>query len=113
MARGFFAGNRKRGGGGETTRATNDPFANALYFRDEDFIVADRVAEVAEEQGVTGSQIALAWILHKPYVHSPIIGATRMDHLEQAIAALDIQLSGDEIKKLEEAYKPHPVLGHA
>ncbi len=113
MARGFFAGNRKRGGGGDTSRAQNDPFANSLYFRDEDFDVADRVTEIARERGVTGSQIALAWILHKPYVNSPIIGATRMDHLDQAIATLDIQLSDDEMKRLEEPYKPHPVLGHA
>ncbi|MEO8355517.1 MAG: aldo/keto reductase [Chloroflexota bacterium] len=112
MARGFFAGNRKRGGGGETARANSDPFANGLYFREEDFIVADRVAEVAKERGVTGSQMALAWILSKLYVHSPIIGATKMDHLDQAIAALDIKLSDDEIKRLEEPYKPHPILGH-
>jgi len=113
MARGFFAGNRKRGGGGETTRANSDPFANGLYFRDEDFDVADRAAEVAKERGVTGSQMALAWILSKPYVHSPIIGATKMDHLDQAIAALDIKLSEEEIKRLEEPYRPHPILGHA
>jgi aryl-alcohol dehydrogenase-like predicted oxidoreductase len=68
---------------------------------------------VAKARGVSGSQVALAWILSKPYVTSPIIGATRMDHLDQAIAALDIQLSEEEIKGLEEAYKPHPVLGHA
>src|SRR5512139_3691355 len=112
MARGFFAGNRTRGGGGETNRARSDPFANELYFREEDFAVADRAAEVARERGVTGSQIALAWILHKPYVNSPIIGATKMDHLDQAIAALEIQLSEEEIKRLEEPYRPHPVLGH-
>jgi aryl-alcohol dehydrogenase (NADP+) len=112
MARGFFAGNRKRGGGGETARAQNDPFANSMYFRDEDFDVADRAAEVAKERGITGSQIALAWVLSKPYVHSPIIGATKMDHLDQAIAALDIQLSEEERKRLEEPYKPHPILGH-
>ena len=112
MARGFFAGDRKRGGGGETTRSNSDPFANNLYFREEDFAVADRVAEVAREHGVTGSQIALAWVLQKPYVRSPIIGATKMEHLEQAIAALDIKLSTEEMKKLEEPYKPHPVLGH-
>lgn len=112
MARGFFAGNRKRGGGGETTRANSDPFANNLYFRDEDFVVADRVAEVAQERGVTGSQMALAWILSKPYVHSPIIGATKMEHLDQAIATLDIKLSDSEIARLEEPYKPHPILGH-
>ena len=113
MARGFFAGNRKRGGGGETERANSDPFANGLYFREEDFSVADRAAEVAQERGVTASQIALAWVLNKSYVHSPIVGATKMEHLEQAISALDIKLSDDEIKRLEEPYKPHPILGHA
>lgn len=113
MARGFFAGNRTRDGGGETSRAKSDPFAKGLYFRDEDFAVAEHVADVAKERGVTGSQIALAWILKKPYVHSPIIGATKMDHLNQAIAALDIQLSDEEIKNLEEPYKPHPILGHS
>ena len=65
------------------------------------------------ERGVTGSQIALAWILGKAHIASPIIGATKMDHLEQAIAALDIKLAEDEIKRLEEPYKPHPILGHA
>jgi len=113
MARGFFAGNRTRGGGGETTRAKNDPFANGLYFRDEDFTVAERAQEVAKAHGVTGSQIALAWLLNKPHIASPIIGATKMDHLEQAIAALDIKLSDEDIKQLEEPYTPHPVLGHS
>ena len=113
MARGFFAGNRKREGGGETSRANNDPFAKGLYFRDEDFTVADCAAEVAKERGVTASQIALAWVLNKPYVHSPIIGATKMEHLDQAIAALDLRLSEDEVKRLEGPYKPHPVLGHS
>lgn len=113
MARGFFAGDRKRGGGGETVRSNTDPFGNSLYFRDEDFTVAECAAEVAKERGVTASQIALAWVLNKPYVHSPIIGATKMEHLDQAIAALDIKLSEDEIKHLEEPYKPHPVLGHS
>ena len=113
MARGFFAGNRKRGGGGETARANSDAFGNSLYFRDEDFTVAECVAEVAQTRGVTGPQIALAWILSKPYVAAPIIGATKMDHLNQAIAALDIKLSEDEIRQLEKPYKPHPVLGHS
>ena len=113
MARGFFAGDRKRGGGGKTARAKNDPFANNLYFREEDFTVADRAAEIAGERGVTGSQVALAWMLNKPHIVSPIIGATKMDHLEQAIAALDIQFSEEEMKRLEEPYRPHPVLGHS
>lgn len=113
LARGFFAGNRKRGGGGETVRANSDPFGNSLYFRDEDFTVAECVADVATARGVTGSQIALAWILSKAYVAAPILGATKMEHLDQAIAALDIKLSEEELKKLEESYKPHPVLGHS
>ena len=113
MARGFFAGDRKRDGGGETSRSNTDPFAKGLYFREEDFTVADRAWEIARERGVTGSQIALSWILSKPHIASPIIGATKMDHLEQAIAASDIKLSEDEVKRLEEPYKPHPVLGHS
>ena len=113
MARGFFAGDRKRGGGGETVRANADPFGNSLYFREEDFTVAECAADVAKERGVTASQIALAWVLNKPYVTAPIIGSTKMDHLDQAIAALDIQLSEEEIKKLEEPYRPHPILGHS
>ncbi len=113
MARGFFAGNRKRGGGGETVRAKTDPFADQLYFRDEDFIVAESVDKVAKKHGVTGSQIALAWILSKPYITAPIIGSSKMEHLEQSIAALDIKLSEEEIKQLEEHYRPHPVLGHS
>ncbi|HEU0294735.1 MAG TPA: aldo/keto reductase [Anaerolineales bacterium] len=113
LARGFFAGDRKRGGGGDTVRSNTDPFGNSLYFRDEDFTVADCAAEVAKGRGVSSSQIALAWILSKPYVTAPIIGATKIDHLEQAIAAVDIQLTEDEVKRLEEAYKPHPILGHS
>ncbi|GAB4455849.1 MAG: aldo/keto reductase [Anaerolineales bacterium] len=113
MARGFFAGNRKRGGGGETPRSRNDVFAERLYFREEDFVVADRAREIGRERGVSGSQIALAWLLNKPHITAPIIGATKMEHLDQAIAALEIKLSEDEVKRLEEPYKPHPVLGHS
>ncbi|HEY5901425.1 MAG TPA: aldo/keto reductase, partial [Anaerolineales bacterium] len=113
MARGFFAGNRRRGGGGETVRAQTDPFGNSLYFREEDFVVAERVAEVAKEHDVTGPQLALAWLLNKPHISAPIIGATKMDHLEQAIGALEIRLSEDEIRRVEEPYQPHPVLGHS
>ncbi|MFT3890605.1 MAG: aldo/keto reductase [Anaerolineales bacterium] len=113
MARGFFAGDRTRDGGGTTSRSNSDPFAKGLYFREEDFTVADRAWGIAKERGCTGSQIALAWILSKPHINSPIIGATKMDHLEQAIAALEINLSEDEIKRLEEPYKPHPILGHS
>ncbi len=113
MARGFFAGNRRRGGGGETTRAKTDPFANELYFLDEDFKIAERANEVAKQRGVSGSQIALAWVLSKPYVTAPIIGASKMYQLDEAIAALDIKLSEEEIKRLEELYKPHIIRGHS
>ncbi len=112
LARGFFAGNRKHEGGGETTRANNDDYAERLYFREEDFDVADRVQEVARERVVTGSQVALAWLLNKPYITAPIIGATKLEHLEQSLAALDIDLSEEEVKRLEEPYLPHPILGH-
>jgi aryl-alcohol dehydrogenase-like predicted oxidoreductase len=112
QARGFLAGNRKREGGGETMRANNDDYADSMYFREEDFTIADRAQEIAQKRGVTSSQIALAWLLNKPYITAPIIGATRLEHLEQAIASLEIDLSEDEIAALEEAYQPHPVLGH-
>jgi aryl-alcohol dehydrogenase (NADP+) len=113
LARGFLAGNRARSGGGETIRSKTDGFAAEMYYQDADFAVADRVAKVAQQRGVSAAQIALAWMLHKPGVTAPIIGATKRYQLEEALAALDIQLSADEIKLLEEPYVPHPVLGHS
>jgi aryl-alcohol dehydrogenase (NADP+) len=113
MARGFFSGNRYKQGGGETIRAQNDEFAGRLYYRQEDFSVAERAWEVAKAHSATGSQIALAWNLSKPYVTAPIIGASKLEHLDQSIAALEIKLESDEIKLLEELYQPHPVLGHS
>jgi aryl-alcohol dehydrogenase (NADP+) len=112
LARGFFAGNRKRSGGGETARANSDDYADRLYFREEDFVLAERVQEIAQKRAVTGPQIALAWLLNKPHIAAPIIGATKLEHLDQSIAALEINLSEDEIKSLEEPYQPHPVLGY-
>lgn len=113
MARGFFAGNRARNGGGETARSKSDSFANNLYFREEDFTIADKAAEIAKERGVSSSQIALAWVLNKPYIAAPIIGSSKIEHLNQALEALEINLTEAEIKRLEEAYQPHPVLGHS
>jgi len=113
MARGFFAGNRQRDGGGSTVRAQSDPFAKGLYFRDEDFQVAERAQEMGRIRNVTGSQIALAWLLNKPHIASPIIGASKLEHLDQAIAALEIKLTEDEVKSLEELYQPHPIRGHS
>lgn len=113
MARGFFAGDRRRGAWGGSARAKGDSYSQSMYYREEDFAVADRVQQVAGERGVTGSQMALAWVLSKPYVTAPIVGATRLDHLDQSIAALDIRLTAEEIRRLEEPYLPHPVLGHS
>jgi aryl-alcohol dehydrogenase-like predicted oxidoreductase len=111
LARGFLAGNRNSESRGETIRAKTDDFAQKLYYRPSDFTVVDRLSEIAQKRGVQNSQVALAWILAKPGVSSPIIGASKMAHLEQAIEALKIHLDEDEIKALEEPYEPHPVLG--
>jgi aryl-alcohol dehydrogenase (NADP+) len=113
MARGFFSGNHRKGDWGDTVRAKTDAYGQNLYYRDEDFVVAERVQQLAKERGLSGSQIALAWTLGKPYVTAPIIGASRMEHMEQSIAALKIQLSADEIRRLEEPYVLHPVGEHS
>ena len=113
LARGFLAGNRTRDKKGETTRAHNDPYAYELYYRDEDFTVAERVGELARQRGVKPTQIALAWMVNKPEITAPIIGATKPHHLPEAVAALDIKLTDEERKYIEESYVPHPVLGHS
>ncbi len=112
LARGFLAGNRTRDKGGETARSKSDAFAHHMYYQDNDFATLERTQELAKQRGVSSAQIALAWLLHKPGVSAPIIGASKMYQLEEAIAGLDIQLSSEEIKALEEPYRPHPVLGH-
>lgn len=112
LARGFLAGNRRRADHGETTRAKSDDFAHKMYYSDSDFTVVDRVVALAEEHGVAPAQIALAWMLHKPGITAPIIGASKMRHFDDAIAALEISLSDEEMAMLEEPYQPHPVLGH-
>jgi 1-deoxyxylulose-5-phosphate synthase len=112
LARGFLAGTRTREGERLTTRAETDPFSDRLYGRPEDFDVVDRLVEVAAERGVPPAQVALAWLLHKPGVTAPIVGATKPGHLEDALAAAELTLSADEIARLEEPYRPHPVLGH-
>ena len=112
LARGMLAGTRTRDGERRTIRSQTDSFGDSLYTRLEDYDVADRAAEVAAERGVPPAQVALAWLLHKPGVTAPIAGATRLAHLEDAIAAERIELTADEIKRLEEPYRPHVVLGH-
>ena len=112
LARGFLAGNRTRQQPGTTERAQTDEFAHQMYYTDSDFDVVDRVVELAKRRNVTPAQIALAWILHKPGVTAPIIGASKMEQFEQSLAALDIVLDASELQFLEEPYKPHAVLGH-
>jgi 1-deoxyxylulose-5-phosphate synthase len=112
LARGFVAGNRSRQDRGETLRAQTDDFAQSLYYRDSDFTVVERVTEIAKKRGVSNAQVALAWMLGKPEITSPIIGASKLHHLEDALKALELKLTDDEVKALEEPYEPHPVLGH-
>jgi len=112
LARGLLAGNRSRGGERHTVRAGSDPFGDSLYKLEADFDVVDRCADVAAERGVPSAQVALAWLLHRPGVTAPIVGATKPRHLEDALAAEDLVLTEDEIQRLEEPYVPHPVLGH-
>jgi aryl-alcohol dehydrogenase (NADP+) len=113
LARGFLAGNRQRQDFGETTRAKTDDFAHELYYTDADFAVAQRVGDVAGRLGLRPAQVALAWLLSRPDVTSPIIGASKLSHLDEAIRALEITLSAEDIALLEEPYQPHPVLGLA
>jgi aryl-alcohol dehydrogenase-like predicted oxidoreductase len=114
LARGFLAGNRsKQAGGGETSRAKTDDYAKQMYYQEDDFAVSDRLGEVAAAKGLSNMQVALGWILSKPAITAPIVGASKLKHLEEALSALDVKLSEDEIKKLEEPYKPHNILGHS
>ena len=121
LARGFLIGNRKPGenakdaapANAETARAASDEFAHMLYYRDQDFAIVERVTSVAKKHGRPNAQVALAWMLTKPVIASPIIGASKPHHLEDAVAALTLKLDAEEIKTLEEPYKPKRVMGHA
>jgi aryl-alcohol dehydrogenase-like predicted oxidoreductase len=112
LARGLLAGNRTAAGERLTVRARTDAFGDSLYVPETDFAVVDRAAEVAAERGVPSAQVALAWLLHKPGVTAPIVGATSAGHLDDALAAEQLELSGDEIARLEEPYVPHAIAGH-
>jgi aryl-alcohol dehydrogenase (NADP+) len=112
LARGFLAGNRSKGGGGGTTRSNDDEFASRLYYKESDFRVVDAVSEIAKRREVSNAQVALAWLLHQPGVTAPIIGATKLEQLIDAVKAVDLTLDDAELKALGAAYEPHPVLGH-
>jgi aryl-alcohol dehydrogenase-like predicted oxidoreductase len=112
LARGVLAGNRTREGGKHTTRAETDAFTDYLYNQPTDFDVVDRVVEIAGEREVPPAQVALSWLLHRPGVTAPIVGATKLGHMQDALAAEELELSDKEMRRLEEPYVPHPVLGH-
>ena len=114
LARGLLAGNRTRGGERLTTRANTDQFGDLLYTQlDVDFEVVDRLLEVAEARDVPSAQVALAWLLQRPGVTAPIVGATKLSHLEDALAAEQLTLTDEEVAALEEPYVPHAIAGHS
>lgn len=118
LARGFLAADRRRPAGGanargDTTRSQSDPFADHLYFTDADFEVKAALNQVAEARGAAPTQVALAWVLSNPAVTAPIVGASKLPHLDDALAALEIKLSAEEIKALEAPYRSKPILDHA
>jgi aryl-alcohol dehydrogenase-like predicted oxidoreductase len=112
LARGILAGNRGDMSERRTTRAQTDPFADSLYVPELDTPVVQRLNEVAEAKGAPSAQVALAWLLQKPGVTAPIVGATKLAHVEDALAAEELELSADEVAALEEPYVPHAVTGH-
>jgi aryl-alcohol dehydrogenase-like predicted oxidoreductase len=112
LARGFLTGSRKRGSQDGTPRESADKLAKDMYYQESDYIIADRVAELEKKKNVKPAQIALAWLLQQDGVTAPIIGATKMEHLDDAVGTLSIMFDADERKFLEELYVPHKVLGH-
>ena len=110
LARGFLAGNRRTREDGDTERSRTDVFAHKLYYTPEDFTVADRVREVARERDLSPAQVALAWVLQQPAITAPIVGATKMHQLDEAVAATSLLLTDEERGRLEEPYVPHRVL---
>jgi aryl-alcohol dehydrogenase (NADP+) len=112
LGRGFLSGKYKRNEDPNSLRAKSDGMLKDRYFQQQDFDVVERVEELAQEKGVSPSQISLAWLYSKDYITAPILGATKIEHLEQAVEALEIPLSDKDIERLEEPYKPHPILGH-
>ena len=111
LAKGFLAGKYARGKTPDSVRFRSDPYLAARYFRPEDYDVVEEVVRTAEEKDATPSQVALAWLLHKEVV-APIVSATRVQHVEEAVQALGVRLGSDDIRRLEAPYKPHPIIGH-
>jgi aryl-alcohol dehydrogenase-like predicted oxidoreductase len=112
LARGFVVGNRRKEDYGETVRAKTDEFSRRQYYSDQDFTIVDRITQVAKSRGINNAQVALAWVLQQPGVTAPIVGATKMYQLDDAIAALSIKLADEELKLLAEPYRPRAIIGH-
>jgi aryl-alcohol dehydrogenase (NADP+) len=112
LARGFFAGNRRRGRKDATLRETHDDYGHSLYYTDADYDVAEKVADVARRKDVLPIQVGLAWILQKPGVTAPIVSVTKKDQLGQLVAGMDVRLTPDEIAELEAPYRLHSIIGH-
>jgi aryl-alcohol dehydrogenase (NADP+) len=111
LARGFVMGSRRKQDLGDTERAKTDDYAQKLYYRDEDFAVVDKISAAAKRLGVSNAQVSLAWLLQQAGVTAPIIGASKLDHLEELVKALSLKLGEEEMRELNETYRPHPVLG--
>lgn len=112
LARGLLTGTRTREDRRPTLRAKEDDYARKMYQKDADFDVIDRLVEVSGERGDDPAAVALAWLLQKPAVAAPIVGMTKVEHLDPALAALGVRLSEEEVTRLEEPYVPHEVRGH-
>jgi aryl-alcohol dehydrogenase (NADP+) len=112
LARGFVAGNRRAEDLGETVRAKTDEFSRWQYYHEADFAIVDRVTAIAQKRGVSNAQVALAWVLQQPGITAPIIGATKLHHIDDAVAALALRLDSDELKSLAEPYRPRNVLAN-
>jgi aryl-alcohol dehydrogenase-like predicted oxidoreductase len=112
LARGLLTGNRSKERN-ETLRARTDEFGKTLYKNDSDFDIIDRVEKLASQYQVPAARVALAWMLSKPYITSPIIGASKPGHIEDAVAAIELKLTAEDLRFLEELYQPHPVMGHS
>ncbi len=108
LARGFVAGNRRAEDFGETVRSKTDDLSQKFYYQPSDFAIVERITEIAQKRGVANAQIALAWVLAQPGITAPIIGASKMQHLDDALAALTIELDETELQILHDAYQPHP-----
>jgi aryl-alcohol dehydrogenase (NADP+) len=113
LARGFLTKNRPAGTEGATVRGKNDNFAQSMYKEEADYAVVDQVSAIAAERGVSNAEVALAWLLHQPGVTAPIVGATKIEHLDAAVKAVNLSLGKAELKALDKPYVPHPVLGHS